>query len=153
MSKTSTQQNKNSISVLSGETKIVDKNQALQVNIIFRVKRPVFFLLVITAAEQMLSDCRRLGTGQASVSCLCCDWLSERALPAYTFLPGCPRWTEGLQSWTCQLAPRSPSYEESGAHCKAEVELRHESGGSFIHSLPAGPDLIPAEDFIWWHSS
>lgn len=101
----------------------------------------------------MLSDGGWLGTGQASVACLlCCDWLSERALPAYTSPPGCPRWIGGPRSWTCQLAPRSPSYEGSGAHCKAE------GGGvitwiRFIYSRPAGPDLTPAEGFIWWQSS
>lgn len=101
----------------------------------------------------MLSDGGWLGTGQASVACLlCCDWLSERALPAYTCPPGCPRWTGGPRSWTCQLAPHSPSYGGSGAHRKAE------GGGvttwiRFIHSQPAGPDLAPAEGFIWWHSS
>jgi len=38
-----------------------------------------------------------------------------RALPAYTFLPGCPQRTARPQGWTCQRAPRSPSYEGSGA--------------------------------------
>lgn len=55
-----------------------------------------------------------LGTGQACL--LWCNWLLKRALPAYTFLPGCPPSTAvRLQCWTCLLAPRSPNYEGSGA--------------------------------------
>jgi len=49
--------------------------------------------------------------------------LSERALPAYTFLPGCPQWTVRLQCWTCQLAPRSPSYEGSGAQMQGRMGI------------------------------
>ncbi len=72
-----------------------------------------------------------LGAGQAG-QCVrfvsCCDWPLERALPAYTFLPGCSQQTVRLQYWTCQLAPRSPSYEGSGHSGKAEWGLHHYKG-------------------------
>lgn len=67
-----------------------------------------------------------LGTGQAGhcvLIVLGCDCLLERALPAYTFLPGCPQWTVRLQCWTCQLAPRSPSYEGSGAQWQGRMGI------------------------------
>lgn len=57
-----------------------------------------------------------LGTGQEGHCVLIVLWLAAGgALPAYTCLPGCPQRTVRLQGWTCLLAPRSPSYEGSGA--------------------------------------
>lgn len=62
-----------------------------------------------------------LGTGQAGRAF--CVAIGP-ALPACTSLPGCPQWTVRPQRWTCQRAPRSPSYEGSG---KAERPLQHDS--------------------------
>lgn len=79
-----------------------------------------------------------LGTGQAGHCVLivsCCDWLLGRALPAYTSLPGCPQRTVRLQCWTCQLAPRSPSYEGSGAQWQGRkgITVWHSRASTITH--------------------
>lgn len=61
-----------------------------------------------------------LGTGQAGRAfCV----VIGPALPACTSLPGCPQWTVRLQRWTCQRAPRSPSYEGSGAQWQGRAAV------------------------------
>lgn len=63
-----------------------------------------------------------LGTGQAGRCVLFVSRLVP-ALPACTSLPGCPQWTVRRQRWTCQRAPRSPSYEGSGAQWQGRAAV------------------------------